>query len=263
MSAPDQALRPSLRLWLVAAVAAAALHAASVALALASLPPDEAPDDLGAPAIEIGVELMAPRAEPADLPVGPQTDASAASPPVVEQKAEVKPTDLPTAVPTETEDPDRVVTTQESPKPKAEELEVTPTQTAPSAESAAAVAMAPPSSETLTEAPKSVAPTPGTGESERRARQTWERELQAHVKKNLHYPSDRTGTAHAVIAVEFDRTGHVLSTSIAQSSGDASFDREAIAMMRRADPVPRPPPVVADNGLRFTLPVEFGRQRRK
>jgi TonB family protein len=264
MSGPDLAPRPSLRLWLVAAVGAAALHAAGVALALASLPPAEPEDDLGAPAIEIGVELMAPRAGPADLPVGPQTDASASSPPVVEQKAEVKPTDLPTDVPTETEEPDRVVTTQETQKPKAEQQEVTPTQTAPSAESAAAVAMAPPSSETLREAPQSVAPTQGTGESERRARLTWQKELAVHLDRNKRYPSDRAQReAQVVIAFVLDRTGHVLSATIAQSSGDASFDQAALAMMRRADPVPAPPALVADEGLSFSLPVNFRAQRRK
>jgi len=264
MSAPDLAPHPSLRLWLVAAVGAVALHAGGIALALASLPPEESPDDLGAPAIEIGVEPMAPRAEPVDLPVGPQTDASAASPPVVEQKAEEKPADLPTDVPTETEDPDRVVTTQESQKPKAEEQEVTPTQTAPSAESTAAVAMAPPSSETLREAPRSVAPAQGTGESEQRARLTWQKELVVHLNKNRRYPADRTQReARIVIAFVLDRGGHVLSANIAQSSGDASFDREALAMMRRADPVPPPPPLVADEGLSFTLPVDFHGQPRK
>ena len=262
MSAPEPAPRPSLRLWLVAAVGAAALHAGGVALA--SLSPEEPPDDLGAPAVEIGVELMAPRAEPAELPIGPQTEASAPSPPVVEQKAELKPTDLPTEVPTESEDPDRLVTTQESQKPKAEEQEVTPTQTAPSAESAAAIAMAPPSSETLREAPASVAPTQGAGESERRARLTWQRELAAHLDKSKRYPADRTQRdAQIVITFVLDRTGHVLSASIARSSGDASFDAAALAMMRRADPVPPPPALVADEGLSFTLPVNFRAQRRK
>ena len=127
-------------------------------LHISHLTAEDPPDDLGAPAIEIGVELMAPRAEPVALPVGPATEAAAPSPPVVEQKAEVKPTDLPTEVPNETEEPDRLVTTQESKKPKAEEQEVTATRTAPSAESAAAIAMAPPSAETLRESPRSVAP---------------------------------------------------------------------------------------------------------
>jgi TonB family protein len=55
----------------------------------------------------------------------------------------------------------------------------------------------------------------------------------------------------------------VLSATIAQSSGDASFDQAALAMMRRADPVPAPPALVADEGLSFSLPVNFRAQRRK
>ena len=264
MSGPETSSRASLRLWLVAGAAALAIHAAGGALALASLSLDEPDDALGAPAIEIGVELMAPRAEPTDLPVGPETEASTPSPPVVEQKAEVKPTDLPTEVPTETEEPDRLVTTQESKKPKAEEQEVAATQTAPSAESAAAVAMASPSSETARESTQSVAPVQGSGESEQRARMTWQKELAAHLDRYRRYPSDRSQReAHLVVAFVLDRSGHVLSASIAQSSGDASFDTAALAMMRRADPVPRPPALIADEGLSFNLPVNFRPHGRK
>jgi len=35
------------------------------------------------------------------------------------------------------------------------------------------------------------------------------------------------------------------------------FDQAALAMVRRSDPVPPPPPLVADEGLSFTLPVIF------
>ena len=69
--------------------------------------------------------------------------------------------------------------------------------------------------------------------------------------------------AQVVIAFVLDRTGRVLSATIAQSSGDASFDQAALAMMRRADPVPAPPALVADEGLSFSLPVNFRAQRRK
>jgi TonB family protein len=51
--------------------------------------------------------------------------------------------------------------------------------------------------------------------------------------------------------------GHVLSTSIVKGSGDRAFDEAALAMVRRSDPVPQPPPLVADEGLSFTLPVIF------
>ena len=49
--------------------------------------------------------------------VGPDTQAAAASPAVVEQKAVAVPSDLPKAAPTETDDPDRVVTPNETKKP--------------------------------------------------------------------------------------------------------------------------------------------------
>jgi TonB family protein len=49
----------------------------------------------------------------------------------------------------------------------------------------------------------------------------------------------------------------VLSASIVKGSGDAAFDQAALAMVRRSDPVPQPPPLVADEGLNFTLPVIF------
>jgi protein TonB len=49
----------------------------------------------------------------------------------------------------------------------------------------------------------------------------------------------------------------VLSASIAKGSGDSAFDAEALAMMHRSDPVPQPPPAVADDGLSFTLPIIF------
>jgi TonB family protein len=49
----------------------------------------------------------------------------------------------------------------------------------------------------------------------------------------------------------------VLSSSIVRGSGDPSFDQAALDMLKRSDPVPSPPPLVADEGLSFTLPVIF------
>jgi protein TonB len=42
-----------------------------------------------------------------------------------------------------------------------------------------------------------------------------------------------------------------------KGSGDPAFDEAALAMVHRSDPVPSPPPLVADEGLSFTLPVVF------
>ena len=108
------------------------------------------------------------------------------------------------------------------------------------------------------ESPRSVAPAAGTGESARRERVTWQKELAAHLDKFKRYPSDRlVERAEVVVSFVLDRVGHVLSKRIAKGSGDASFDAAALEMLQRSDPVPPPPPLVADDGLTFSLPVIF------
>jgi TonB family protein len=254
----DTEQKPSRRLWILAGVGALALHVGCAALAIAHMQTDDPDDSLGAPAIEIGLEMMAPRQEVTDLPPGPDTDASVASPALAEQQAEVKETDLPKAVPTETEEPDRVVTTNDIKKPEKEEQEVAAVQTQASQESVAAEATATPTSEAIPEGPRSVAPASGTGESARRVRATWTKELIAHLDKHKRYPAERQQkTAEIIVSFVLDRTGHVLSTSISKGSGDTAFDAAALAMIKRSDPVPQPPPLVADEGLNFTLPVIF------
>ena len=108
------------RLWIIAACGAVALHVGCIALAVAHLRADEADDELGANAIEIGMTLVSPHIEPSDLPAGPDAQPSIASPAVVEQRAVVKDSELPKAVPTETEDPDRIVKPEATEKPEEE-----------------------------------------------------------------------------------------------------------------------------------------------
>jgi TonB family protein len=250
--------KTSRRLWVFAGICALALHLGGAALAISHLQAEEADDALGAQAIEIGLEMAAVHREVTDLPPGPDTDASTASPQLAEQKAEVKETDLPQDKPTETEEADRVVTETESKKPKEDDPKIAAVQTSASTESVAAEATATPSSEAIPEGPRSIAPAIGTGETARRVRATWQKELVAHLDKHKKYPSERSQKA-AEIYVRFtlDRLGHVLATSIEKGSGDTAFDAAALAMVRRSDPVPAPPPLIADEGLSFTVPVIF------
>lgn len=248
---------PSRRLWVISAVAALAIHIGCVALAMAHMQSDEAEDDLGAPAIEIGLDLASPHREATDLPPGPDTDASIASPALAEQKAVVKETDLPKDTPTETEDPDRIVTENESKKP-VDDPEKAAVQTSASQESVAAEATAMPSVEHAPESERSVAPQQGTGASARRIRATWQKELVAHLDKHKRYPPERSQkSAEILVNFVLDRLGHIVSASIVKGSGDAVFDQAALAMLHRSDPVPPPPPLIADEGLSFTLPVVF------
>ena len=74
----------------------------------------------------------------------------------------------------------------------------------------------------------------------------------AHLDKHKRYPTERSlKSAEIVVGFVLDRMGHVLSTSIVKGSGDPAFDEAALSMIRRSDPVPAPPPPVADEGLSY------------
>jgi protein TonB len=257
MSDLETERKPSRRLWILAAVGALALHIGGAALAVAHLQTDDPESELGGQAIEIGLEMSSPHLDAADLPAGPDADASAASPALAEQKAVVKETELPKDVPTETEDPDRVVAPNDSQKPKEDDPKVAQVQTSASTESVAQEAMATPSVEDVPEG-RSQAPVQGSGKSLQRLRASWFAELSAHFEKHKRTPAVvKFKNVKVVVNVAFDRMGHIVSSSIAESSGDAAYDEAALAMLRRSDPVPRPPPLIADEGLSYTLPVLF------
>jgi TonB family protein len=250
--------RPSPWLWAAAAGCALLLHAGCVAFALTQLEGDIDEDSMGAPAIEIGLEMAAPRAEATDLPPGPDSDASAASPAVAAQQAVVTDTDLPKDKADEQDDPDRIVTEQDNRKPVVEEAEKAAVQAAPSMEAVASEATAMPSSEAIPQAQKSVAPAQGSGEAARRVKVRWQKELITHLDKHKRYPAaGDQKSAEIVVSFTLDRVGHVHAVSIVKGSGDPAFDDAALAMVRRSDPVPPPPPAIADEGLTFTLPVIF------
>ena len=54
-----------------------------------------------------------------------------------------------------------------------------------------------------------------------------------------------------------NRLGHVMSLAVAESSGDPLFDEAALDMIRRSDPVPRPPAALTDDTFSRSLEVEF------
>src|SRR5215468_1065285 len=120
---PDPDNRPGLSrpLWIFAAVGALSLHLGGAALAFVHMRATDDDESLGAPAIEVGLEMMSPQREATDLPPGPDSDVSVASPALAQQQAEVKDSNLPKDNPDETEDPDRVVTTNETRKPVEED----------------------------------------------------------------------------------------------------------------------------------------------
>jgi len=245
-------------IWIFAGTFALICHLAFAAFAIGRMHDDPEEDDLGAPGIEIAFELASTQRPPSDLPPGPENEASVASPPMVEQKSKIEEVNLPKETPVEAEEPDRLVALEHAKKPEEEEPEVKPTVANPSTESLAQDAMAAPTIENAPEAPISTTRDQGTGESRQRVRLTWQKELLAHLSRYKRYPAERTHrSAEILVTFNLDRTGNVLSATVAKSSGDTAFDSAAVAMLQRANPVPAPPPLIADEGLSFSLPVIF------
>ena len=247
----------SARLWSGAALGAVALHLALAVVLVTTFQSDD-DADLGAPGLLIGLELSSPNRETSELPPGPESEASIASLAVPEQKAVVKESALPKDTPTETNDPDRIVTENKTAKPEEEDPNLKAKQQSPSTESIAAEATATPSLQAVPESNVATTRDQGSGESKQRLRSTWAKELVAHLDRHKKYPADRNQqSAQILVSFVIDRLGQVQSVSVVKSSGDSVFDEAAIAMVRRSNPVPPPPPLVADDSLSFTLPVNF------
>ncbi len=51
----------------------------------------------------------------------------------------------------------------------------------------------------------------------------------------------------------------MLSARLVRGSGDASLDEEAVAMIRRASPVPAPPDGLGSGAIALTVPIKFSR----
>jgi protein TonB len=253
----EEAIPPRSRsTWTIAALGALAIHGAVVALVFDYL--HNTAIDLGAPGLIIDVELSSPRHDPVDLPAGPDTAASAPAPEVVEQKTVIERTKLPKDVLTDSDNPDRPATRDEIEKPDDQNPKVTAVQAMPSNASVPAEETAIPTVNSAQVSPRSTVPSLGTGESAVRERVTWEKELAAHFNRYKRYPVERAAqAAEVVVSFVLDRMGHVVSWNLVRSSGDTAFDNEALSMLQRSDPVPPPPPLVADQGLSFTLPVIF------
>ena len=259
MSAPAAigAPRRTPPVWIAAALIAGSLHLGAAGVAAWSLRADEASDDDGAPAIELAMDMAAPKNEASDLPPGPEADASAAAPDSAQSAAKTAANDRPKEEPVETENPDRMVAVEEPKKPE-EKTEEQQRRSEASTASIASEATAAPRLEAAQPAPAARAPVIGAGQTATRMKAEWTKRLYAHLSRHKRYPQGvRQRQAEARVVFTLDRTGHVVTAQISKSAGEQAFDLAALDMMKRSDPVPAPPPLVADEGLTFEIPVSF------
>jgi protein TonB len=88
----------------------------------------------------------------------------------------------------------------------------------------------------------------------------WQNALAAHLGRFKRYPNaarSRGEQGTATVAFTIDRDGRVLSSRIVQSSGSSLLDEETLAMLARAQPMPKPPFTAPDSALSFAVPVRF------
>ena len=93
---------------------------------------------------------------------------------------------------------------------------------------------------------------------------TWEGRVLAALNKHRRYPriammQRQQGVPY--IRFVMDRDGKVISIRLERSSGFPDLDREALALPRRAAPLPKPPSDKIGNTLELVVPVEFFMRR--
>ena len=228
----EDSRRVALR-WSICFVVVIALHAAA-ALALLRHSPSDSDFDAGAPVVMIELP-EAPTAfatPPTELAPGPTEPETEQTPP---PKEETKPPEEVAEVALPEPDPPK-------PEPPAEEK---PPTAVPS------VAMVP-----TIPAP----PVPGAAVELSAAIRRWESALVAHIEQFKRYPAEarvRGQQGLARVAFTIDRDGWVRESRILETSGSPELDRECLAMLARAQPMPKPPSQAQTSELSFVMPVRF------
>jgi periplasmic protein TonB len=88
----------------------------------------------------------------------------------------------------------------------------------------------------------------------------WESQLVAHIEHYKQYPLDaraRGEQGEVRVAFTIDREGWVQSSRIVRSSGAPELDQETLALLTRAQPLPKPPNNVTTRELSFVIPIRF------
>lgn len=272
-------LWPAALRWSLAALVVAGVHGAA---GWTLVTWERAEAAAGAPPAAVMIELapiaVAPEATPQQVAPGPQMVEAEPEPqpepvqepkpveepppepePVVAPEPEIKIPELPplpdaAAMLAPPPPPKPEVKREPPPKPRVAERRKPPVNrdkpraertTAPAAQDRAA--------------PVEAAPVPGASAAASAAMQaSWRGTLMAHLNRYKRFPS---GASPGTVQVSFriDRAGRVMAASLVRGSGDAALDEEAVAMIRRASPVPAPPDTVGGTTIALAVPVRFSR----
>jgi protein TonB len=247
------------RRWFICGVVVVGAHAA-IGAAMVHWTDSE---DFAMPASAIVVDFApiaaAPQQLDSEIPPGPEQVMSDASPSRPTESVEDKPEEkveqkkveeeLPELPPAP--NPEMAVLPQEVQQEAPQRLEPrapAPATTAPQAipDQVAAIPVAP------MEGPPNPRPS--------NALPTWRIQVAALLERNKRYPPDaQSRREQGVVRLFFslDRKGMVIASRVAASSGSPALDQEAMALVRRAQPFPAPPPELAGAHVDLTVPIRF------
>ena len=120
---------------------------------------------------------------------------------------------------------------------------------------------------TKTSSDKSAAPVPGPSAQQLAAKASWEGSLLAHLGKYKKYPpAAQSRGKEGLNRLRFvvDAEGKVLSYELVGRSGNADLDRATLEMIRRAQPLPKPPADMLTNGsIEIVAPFVYSIDKRR
>jgi protein TonB len=165
----------------------------------------------------------------------------------------------PPATPAEPEKPEQTVEPEKTGKPAKTEPPPKPVEQAEPQKyrpSRAQQASSPSAYTRRTE--RAVAPAPGASARNANALPNWKSALVNRLERYKRYPAEARGE-HGVARLAFsvDRGGGVHHARIVRSSGSGALDRETLALIARAQPLPPPPPEIRGAQIAIVVPIRY------
>ncbi|MFC0239523.1 energy transducer TonB family protein [Rhodopseudomonas telluris] len=278
--------------WMASAIAIVAAHLLLIAAALAwyqQAPPPGV--EMPAIMVDLSPAPAAPALQPQDLAPGPQMQQAqpeaeraepekpAKEPTALQAQPQVEPQAVPVPVASAPEvmlppqaqqaepvkqpeaakpiskpvKPEAKRTAREEPKRKPARAEPKPESREPPAPRTTAAPLA--------ERQASLQSSPQAGRAAAAAAlPSYRDRLAAHLARYKQYPSGSKAAGEqgtAMLSFTVGRSGHVLGSRLARSTGHPALDAETMAMIQRAQPLPSFPPEMTQSSLSFTVPVNF------
>ena len=109
-------------------------------------------------------------------------------------------------------------------------------------------------------ADRAAAPTPGASARDSDAVPNWKSRLVAQIERSKRYPAEAQSRGEqgvAQVAFSVDRGGGVHNARVVRSSGSSILDRDALAWLDRAQPLPPPPVEMPGAQIPLSVPLRY------